>query len=401
MNPTSLNMPPIADAMARLGTETAFEVLVRARALEAQGRDIVHLEIGEPDFDTPSHIIAEARKALGEGYTHYGPSAGIPELRQALAAHVAKTRGVPVDPAQVVVVPGAKPILFYGLLATVNPGDEVIYPNPGFPIYESIINYMGARPVAVPVREELEFRFDVNDLAARITDRTRMIIVNTPQNPTGGILTESDIHAIADMVRGRPIWVLSDEIYGDLVYEGRHHSLWAQPGLPEQSILLDGFSKTYAMTGWRLGYGVMPEPLARHVARLATNCNSCVTTFVQRAGIAALTGPRHEVDAMSREFRRRRDRMVEGINRIPGLSCLKPHGAFYVFPNITRLGISSQEMAARCLDEAGVAVLSGTAFGANGQGYLRLSYATSVELIDKALDRLDGFCRRLLGSEAR
>ncbi|HEX7879379.1 MAG TPA: pyridoxal phosphate-dependent aminotransferase [Candidatus Eisenbacteria bacterium] len=397
MNPTATMTMPIADAMGRLGTETAFEVLARARALEAQGRDIVHLEIGEPDFDTPKHIIAEAHAALDAGYTHYGPSAGLPELREAIAAHVVKTRGVPTEAAQVVVVPGAKPVMFYGMMATVNPGDEVIYPNPGFPIYESVIKYLGAKPVALPLQESREFRFDLADLKARINERTKMVVVNTPQNPTGGVLTKDDIAGIVELVRGRNIWVLSDEIYSDLLYEGDHVSLYAQAGMPEQSILLDGFSKTYAMTGWRLGYGVMPKDLAVHVARLATNCNSCVTSFVQRAGVAALTGPRDEVDAMKAEFHRRRDWIVQGLNAIPGLSCVRPHGAFYVFPNITKTGLTSEEMARRCLDEAGVAVLSGTAFGAHGQGYLRLSYANSLPNIEKALERLDALCRSLVG----
>ncbi len=397
MNPTLSTSMPIAEAMSRLGTETAFEVLARARALEATGKDIVHLEIGEPDFDTPKHIIEEAHRALDQGFTHYGPSAGLPELREAIALHVVTTRGVPTDPAQVVVVPGAKPIMFYGMLATLNPGDEVIYPNPGFPIYESVINYLGARPVALPMQESRDFRFDLKDLKDRINERTKMVIVNTPQNPTGGVLTKDDIAGIVELVKGRAIWVLSDEIYSDLIYDGEHTSLYGQPGMPEQSILLDGFSKTYAMTGWRLGYGVMPRDLATQVSRLATNCNSCVTSFVQRAGIAALTGPRHEVDAMKAEFHRRRDRIVAGLNAIPGISCVMPRGAFYVFPNITKLGLKSEEMAARCLDEAGVAVLSGTAFGQHGQGYLRLSYANSIENIEKALQRIDSLCRKLQG----
>ncbi|MDZ4805818.1 MAG: pyridoxal phosphate-dependent aminotransferase [Candidatus Eisenbacteria bacterium] len=397
MNPTLSTSMPIAEAMSRLGTETAFEVLARARALEAEGKDIVHLEIGEPDFDTPKHIIEEAHRALDQGYTHYGPSAGLPELREAIAAQVVRTRGVPTEAAQVVVVPGAKPIMFYGMMATLNPGDEVIYPNPGFPIYESVIKYLGAKPVALPMQESKDFRFDLKDLKERINERTRMIIVNSPQNPTGGVLTKDDIAGIVELVKGRSIWVLSDEIYSELVYDGEHTSLYGQPGMPEQSILLDGFSKTYAMTGWRLGYGVMPKDLAAHVARLATNCNSCVTSFVQRAGVAALTGPRHEVDAMKAEFHRRRDRIVAGLNAIPGVSCVMPHGAFYVFPNITKIGMKSEEMAARCLDEAGVAVLSGTAFGQHGQGYLRLSYANSIENIEKALQRLDVLCRKLQG----
>lgn len=388
---------PFADALSRLGTETAFEVLARARALEAQGKNVVHLEIGEPDFDTPAHIARAAKEAIDQGYTHYGPSAGLPELREAIAAHVSRTRNVTVDPAQVVVVPGGKPVLFYGMLAILNPGDEAIYPNPGFPIYESVINYLGARPVALPLREEREFRVDLNDLKERITDRTRLIIINSPQNPTGSMLTAEDVNGIADMVRGRPIWVLTDEIYSDLAYEGSHHSIYSLPGMMPQSILLDGFSKTFAMTGWRLGYGVMPKELAVHVARLATNCNSCVTSFVQRAGLAALQGPWDDVYAMKAEFLRRRDRIVAGLNAIPGISCVRPHGAFYVFPNITGLGLRSEEVATRCLDEAGVAVLSGTAFGRHGQGYLRLSYANSLQNIEKALERIAGLAGRIRG----
>jgi aspartate aminotransferase len=395
MNPTTMTTMPIADAMSRLGTETAFEVLARARALEAQGKNVIHLEIGEPDFDTPGHIVEAAKKALDEGYTHYGPSAGLPEFREAIAAHVARTRGISVEPAQVVVVPGGKPVMFYGLLATINPGDEVIYPNPGFPIYESVINYLGATAVALPLKEEKEFRFDLSDLAARITDKTRMVIINSPQNPTGSVLSPEDIKGIVDLVRGRSIWVLSDEIYSDILYDGKHHSILNHEGMDQQTILLDGFSKTYAMTGWRLGYGVMPKDLATQVSRLATNCNSCVTSFVQRAGIAALTGPRDSVDAMTREFHRRRDRIVQGLNQIPGISCVRPHGAFYVFPNITGTGLTSEVAAARILDEAGVAVLSGTAFGRHGQGYLRLSYANSYENIERALERIDGFVRKL------
>lgn len=397
MNPTATFSMPFADAMSRLGTETAFEVLARARALEAQGKDVVHLEIGEPDFDTPKHITEAAKVALDAGYTHYGPSAGLPELREVIAEHVARTRNVKVDPAQVVVVPGGKPIIFYGLLAVLNPGDEAIYPNPGFPIYESVINYLGAKPVALPLREDREFRLDLNDLKERITDRTRLLIINSPQNPTGSMLTAEDVEGIADLVRGKPIWVLSDEIYSELNYDGVHHSLYSRPGMMPQTILLDGFSKTFAMTGWRLGYGVMPKELATHVARLATNCNSCPTAFVQRAGLTALTGSMDEVHAMKAEFHRRRDRIVAGLNAIPGISCVKPHGAFYVFPNITGLGLKSEEIATRCLDEAGVAVLSGTAFGKHGQGYLRLSYANSLPNIEKALSRIETLARKIRG----
>ena len=386
---------PYASALSRLGTETAFVVLARAKALEAQGKDIVHLEIGEPDFDTPGHIIAAAKKALDEGFTHYGPSAGLPEMRQAVADYVSKFRKISVEPAQVVVQPGGKPTLFYSMLATINPGDEVIYPNPGFPIYESVINYLGAVAVPLALPESREFRFDLDDLARLITPKTRMIIINSPQNPTGGMLTAADLKGIADLVRGKPIWVLADEIYSEIIYDGEHHTILSEPGMQDQTILLEGFSKTYAMTGWRLGYGVMPKELAGWVAQLATNCHSCTATFVQKAGIAGLTGPRDAVHAMVKEFRARRDRVVAGLNQIPGLSCVMPHGAFYAYPNVTAVGVPSEELAQRCLDEAGVAVLSGTAFGRFGQGYLRLSYANSLPNIEKALDRLDSLVRKI------
>ena len=377
-----------ADRMTQLGTETAFEVLAKARALEAQGRSIVHLEIGEPDFDTPAPIRAAAVRALDEGFTHYGPSAGLPEVREAIAAFISKDRGLPVTPDQVVVTPGGKPVLTFSILACVNPGDEVIVPDPGFPIYESVVRFSGAKPVALVLREEKEFRFGAADLEALLTPKTRMVVLNSPHNPTGSVLTPSDLDEIAALLRDRDIFVLSDEIYSKILYEGVHQSIATRPGMAEKTILLDGFSKTYAMTGWRLGYGVMNPTLAKHVARLATNVYSCATSFVQRAGITALGGSQEPIRAMIAEFHRRRDEIVEGLNGIPGLRCLKPAGAFYVFPNIQALHMKSQEVERMLLEEAGVAALSGTAFGPHGEGYIRLSYANSVENIREALRRI-------------
>ncbi|GBD09546.1 Aspartate aminotransferase [Candidatus Thermoflexus japonica] len=385
----------LAQRMSRLGTETAFEVLARAKALEAQGREIIHLEIGEPDFDTPAHIKAAAVRALDEGYTHYTPAAGIPALREAIADYIRRTRGIPVGPENVVVVPGGKPIMFFAILALVEEGDEVIYPNPGFPIYESMINFVGGRPVPLRLRMENEFRVDVEELARLITPRTRMLILNSPANPTGGVLTREDLAAIAELCLKHDLVVLSDEIYSRILYEGEHVSIASFPGMRERTIILDGFSKTYAMTGWRLGYGVMPEPLAEAVTRLMINSNSCTAAFTQIAGIAALTGPQDDVDRMVAAFRERREVMVEGLNRIPGFRCLKPKGAFYAFPNIEGTGMSSRELASYLLEEAGVAVLSGTAFGEYGEGFLRLSFANSVENIQKALERIEKAIRRL------
>ena len=379
----------LARRMARLGTETAFEVLVKARALEAKGRDIVHLEIGEPDFDTPANIIEAATTALHKGWTHYGPSAGLPALREAIAEEVSRTRKVPVKAEEVVVVPGGKPIIFFTILALVDEGDEVIYPNPGFPIYESMINFMGAKAVPIRLREEMDFRLDVNELARLINHRTKLIILNSPQNPTGGVLTRKDIEAIAAAIGDRDIMVLSDEIYSRLIYEGEDFSLMSVAGFKDRTILLDGFSKTYAMTGWRLGYGVMRADLATHIARLMTNSNSCTASFTQVAGVEGLHGPQDSVDVMREEFRRRRDRFVERINQIKGFSCRLPKGAFYTFPNITGTGWPSKKLADALLDDAGVACLSGTAFGDFGEGYLRFSVANSIENIDKALDRIE------------
>lgn len=377
-----------AKRMTRLGTETAFEVLARARQLEAQGKHIIHLEIGEPDFDTPEFIVDEAINALRRGRTHYSPAAGIRELRQVIAEDVARTRGVAVPPENVVVTPGAKPIMFFALLALIDPDDEVIYPNPGFPIYESVIEFSGAKAVALPLKEEKGFRFDIADLEALITDRTRLLVLNSPANPTGGVMTHDDIKAVAEIARKRNLLILSDEIYKDILYDGKHASILSEPGMLERTILLDGFSKTYAMTGWRLGYGVMPEPLAQHVARLMINSNSCTSTFTQDAGIAALQGSRTEVKGFIAEFRKRRDLMVAGLNKIKGVSCITPHGAFYCFPNVKKVPMPSKQLAELLLNEAGVAVLSGTAFGKYGDGYLRLSYANSVENIQTGLERI-------------
>src|SRR5215216_5505550 len=382
--------------MARLGTETAFEVLVKAKALEAQGRDIVHLEIGEPDFDTPRNIIDAAVDALHNGFTHYGPSAGLMELREVIAQYVSDTRNVDVTPEQVVVVPGGKPIIFFSILALAEDGDEVIYPNPGFPIYESMINYVGAKAVPIRLREELEFRLDLDELANLINDRTKLIILNSPQNPTGGLLTQDDIAAIAHAIGDRNIMVLSDEIYSQLIFEGQDHSIMSIDGMKERTILLDGFSKTYAMTGWRMGYGVMRADLATHISRLMTNSNSCTASFTQIAGIEALRGPQNVVDTMRTKFQKRRDVMVAGLNKIKGFSCRVPHGAFYVFPNIKKTGWPSKKLADALLDDAGVAGLSGTAFGNFGEGYLRFSVANSIEKIENALDRIDGWTKKNL-----
>ena len=386
----------LARRMARLGTETAFEVLVKAKALEAQGRDIIHLEIGEPDFDTPGNIIEAGCEALRKGFTHYGPSAGMMELREVIAQHVSETRRVNVTPDEVVVVPGGKPIIFFSILALAEEGDEIIYPNPGFPIYESMINYVGAKAVPIRLREELEFRLDVDELASLINDRTKLVILNSPQNPTGGVLTKDDIDAIARAIGDRNIMVLSDEIYSQLIFEGEHHSFMSIDGMKERTILLDGFSKTYAMTGWRMGYGVMRADLATHISRLMTNSNSCTASFTQVAGIEALRGSQDAVDDMRAKFEKRRDVMVAGLNKIKGFSCRVPHGAFYVFPNITKTGWPSKKLADALLEDAGVAALSGTAFGDFGEGYLRFSVANSIENIEKALDRIDAWTKKNL-----
>lgn len=386
----------LASRMARLGTETAFEVLNRARTLEREGKQIVHLEIGEPDFNTPANIVEAAAQALRKGWTHYGPSAGLPELREAIAEEISRTRGISCSSNEVVVVPGGKPIIFFSILALVEEGDEVIYPNPGFPIYESMINYIGARPVPIRLREERDFRLDVDELASLISDRTKLIIINSPQNPTGGVLSRSDIHDIAETIAEKNILVLSDEIYSRLIFEGEHYSILTVPGFKDRTILLDGFSKTYAMTGWRIGYGVMRADLAAHLTRLVTNSNSCTASFTQVAGIEAIRGDQASVENMRAEFQRRRDEFVSGLNRIRGFSCRVPRGAFYVFPNIHETGWKSKKLADALLEEAGVACLSGTAFGDFGEGYLRCSIANSLENLHTALDRIRQWTMRNL-----
>ena len=378
----------LSERLSRLGTETAFEVLVRARALEAQGRSVVHLEIGEPDFDTPSHITDAAVAALRGGATHYGPSAGLPDLRQAVAEDSTARRGVKATPEMVVVTPGGKPVMFYVILALVDPGDEVLYPNPGFPIYESMIRFIGGVPVPVRLLEEKAYALDVDQLVSKITAKTKLIILNYPHNPTGGIVPESGLRAIADAAASHGIPVLADEIYSRILYEGKHVSIAAMPGMEPHAIVLDGFSKTYAMTGWRLGYGIMPAPLAQVVAKLQTNAVSCTASFTQLAGVQALRGEQSSVEAMVAEFRRRRDAIVDGLRQIPGFKCPRPLGAFYVFPNIAGTGFSAKALADRLLDEAGVACLSGTAFGEWGEGHLRFSYANSLENIQEALRRI-------------
>jgi aspartate aminotransferase len=377
-----------ASRMQRIGTESAFDVLVKARALEAQGRDIIHLEIGEPDFDTPRHVVQAAGDALEAGYTHYGPALGLPELREVIAEYLAADRGVDVAWQRVVVTPGGKPPMFYTMMALIESGDEVIYPDPGFPIYESMISFVGGTPVGLPLREERGFRFDPAELRRRISNRTRLIILNSPQNPTGGVLTRSDLELVAEAAIERDLLILSDEIYSRILYEGEHVSIASLPGMLDRTILLDGFSKTWAMTGWRLGYAVFPEALIPHIDRLIVNSVSCTASFSQRAAIAALRGPQADVMRMVDEFRRRRDTVVEGLNRIPHITCLIPQGAFYVFPNISGLGRPSRELADLLLDQVGVAALSGTAFGEHGEGYLRLSYANSLDNLKVAIERI-------------
>lgn len=378
----------LADRMNRILVEGAFEVLQEARALEAQGRNVIHLEIGEPDFETPLHIVEAGKKALDEGWTHYGPTPGYADFRRIIADYVSRTRGIRAGAENVCVVPGGKPILFFPMLALLEPGDEVIFPNPGFPIYESMVRFLGAKGVYVPLIEDRGFSFDLNILRERLTSRTKLLIINSPQNPTGGVIPAEDIVEIANLVRDRDLIVLSDEIYSRIYYADAPASIASQPGMAEKTIILDGFSKTYAMTGWRLGYGVMPVWLAEAVNKLMVNSNSCTASFTQRAGMAALTGPQDAVDRMVGEFRRRRDSFIAGLNALPGFRCPTPEGAFYAFPNITGTGRSSRELAAALLREAGVACLSGAAFGACGEGYLRFSIANSRENLMEALARI-------------
>jgi aspartate aminotransferase len=377
-----------AERMSRLGTESAFEVLAAARALEAKGHNVVHLEIGEPDFDTPDNIVQAGVKALKEGWTHYGPSAGLPDVRGAIADDMKLRRGIDVSSDHVVITPGAKPIMFYTIFALVDPGDEVIYPDPGFPIYESLINFVGAKPVPIPLREENQFRLDTDELKSLVTDKTRLIIINSPQNPTGSVLTPEDLGAIAEVCADRHIPVLTDEIYNRILYDGEFKSIWTYPGMDDLTIILDGMSKTYAMTGWRLGYGVMPPDLAVRVARLMTNSNSCTASFSQRAMLEALTGDQSPVDKMVSTFKTRRDLVVGLLNDLESVSCITPAGAFYVFPNVKSYGRPAKEMADHLLQKSFVATLGGTAFGPAGEGYLRLSYAASEENLREGVRRI-------------
>jgi aspartate aminotransferase len=395
---TSTAAPTVAPAALRLGTEGAFAVLARARELERAGRDVVHLEIGEPDFATPAHASEAAFAAIRAGETGYCPAPGLPELRAAAAAELARTRGVAIAPERVIVANGAKPFLLFGVLATCEPGDEVVYPDPGFPIYESAIRFAGATPVPLVLREEAGFAFSVDELAAKLSARTRLLILNSPQNPTGGVLARATLAAAAGLLRESAAWVLSDEVYGRLLYEGEFASIASEPGMLERTIVLDSFSKTYAMTGWRCGYAAVPEALVEPLTRFVVNSTSCVPPFVQRAGIAALTGSQDAVAAMVAEFRARRDLVVAGLNALPGVSCRVPHGAFYAFPNVARVPLDADTLAERLLDEAGVALLSGTAFGAAGENHLRLSYATSRARLDVGLERMGGFLDGLAGA---
>jgi aspartate aminotransferase len=387
----------LTDRMRRLGTESAFEVLARARELESEGRKIIHLEIGEPDFDTPEHIARAAADAIGRGQTHYCAAPGIEELREAASAFFFRTRSAEYEPDRIVVTPGAKPIMFFTIMATCQDGDEVVYPDPGFPMYESLAAFAGAKPVPVTLREDRGFRMDPDEVASAITDRTRMVILNSPHNPCGSALEADDLERIAQAVRGRDLYVLSDEMYWAIRYEGRHSSIAALDGMADQTILLDGCSKTFAMTGWRLGFAALPEPLVEPVTRLVINSVSCTATFTQHAAAAALTGPWEPVEEMVAEFRRRRDVMVEGLNRIPGLSCAEPDGAFYVFPNVTAVTGSTKELSSYLLEEAGVACLWGSAFGPGGEGYLRMSYAHSVENLTAAQEAIEAALPRFPG----
>lgn len=384
-----------ADRMSRLGTETAFEVLAAAKALEAEGRPIVHLEIGEPDFDTPANIVNAAKKALEESWHHYTPAAGIKELREVIAEEISLTRQIAVDPDEVVVTPGAKPIIFFSLQALAGPGDEVIYPNPGFPIYESVIDFVGARPVPVALREGLDFRVDIQDLIEKIGPRTRMIILNSPNNPTGSVLTREDLESLAGACRDRDLVILSDEVYNRMIYEGEHVSIASCPGMKDKTIILDGFSKTYAMTGWRLGYGIMESKLATQIGKLMINSNSCTAAFTQIAGIEAIQGSQAESEKMIEVFRQRRDRVVKLLNQIEGVSCRTPKGAFYAFPNVQKLGMPASEIQRMLLKKAHVALLSGTAFGSYGEGYLRLSYAASMEQLEEGISRIQTVLEQL------
>ncbi|MBD3331336.1 aminotransferase class I/II-fold pyridoxal phosphate-dependent enzyme [candidate division GN15 bacterium] len=378
-----------SDRITRLKAEGAFAVLAECRRMEAEGKSIIHLQIGEPDFDTPGNISEAAIKAIRDGHTHYSPSGGTIEARAAVAEHIKRTRGIETAAEDVVIMPGVKPVIFGAIMGCINAGDEVICPNPGYPTYESVVNFVGAKPVPVPLREENDFRFDVNELRSLVTPRTKMIILNSPENPTGGVLTRSDMEAIYEVAEENDLWILTDEIYSGLVYDGEFVSIGSVPGAMKRTILMDGMSKTYAMTGWRMGYGVMPRQLADYLSTLAVNNFSCPASMVQVAMMEAFVGPMDEVNIMVEEFRKRRDVIVDGLNKIDGISCLKPQGAFYVFPNVKELGMTSQEVFDLLLYKAGVAGLPGTAFGKHGEGYIRFSYANSIENIQEALRRIE------------
>jgi aspartate aminotransferase len=385
----------LADSLQELGTETAFSVLARAKELERTGRQILHLEIGEPDFATPAHITEAAVRALRAGETHYCPAAGIPEFREAIAEHLTATRTIEISPERVLVGTGAKPFLFFTVLATCNPGDEVIYPDPGFPIYESAIRWAGATPVPLPLLEERDFAFRLEDLEARLTERTKLVILNSPQNPTGGMAGAGELRRAAELIAASRAWVLSDEVYSQIHYDGDFTSIATAPAMLERTVLLDGLSKTFAMTGWRCGFAAVPTALVDPLVRFFVNSTSCVPPFIQHAGIAALQGPMDEPRAMVAEFRRRRDLVVDGLNQLPGVTCRLPLGAFYAFPNVAGVPIPAEELASRLLEEAGVAVLAGTAFGKVGEHNLRISYATSQENLQRALTSMNDFLRAL------
>ena len=383
----------IAQRMSRLGTESAFEVLAKARLLEAEGMDVIHLEIGEPDFNSPSNIVDAGKRALDEGYTSYSPSPGYPELRERIANEIRETRGVSVAGDNVVVTPGGKPIMFFLIMAVVDPGDEVLYPNPGFPIYESMISFVGGVPVPMQLHESKDFNIDIDEIAGQITGRTKLMVINSPNNPCGSVIPQEDLQRLSELAKEHDIIVLSDEIYSKFLYEGEHHSVSTFPDMSERTIILDGFSKSYAMTGWRIGYGVMPLELVEPISRLATNSVSCTASFTQMAALEALSGPQDDSYAMVAEFKRRRDIIVEGLNQIKGIRCRVPKGAFYVFPNIEDTGMSSQQFADDLLNKAGVACLTGEAFGEYGDGFVRFSFANSTENIEKALDRIERFVK--------
>ena len=382
----------VATRMRTIGTESAFEVSARARALEAEGRDIIHLQIGEPDFDTPAHVREAAKRALDEGATHYAPYPGIPALREAIAEDATRRKGFDVTPDRVFVTVGGKGVMLYAILGTIDPGDEVIVPDPGYPIYESLVRFIGATPVPIPIRMENEFRLDVDELASLITPRTRMVVINSPANPTGGVLTREDLERIAALAREHDLVVLADEIYGRILYDGTEHvSIASLPGMAERTVVLDGFSKTFAMTGWRLGYAIVPPSLVKTYGQLIINTISCAPTFAQVGAVEALRGPQDDVDAMVVEFRARRDLVVDGLNAIPGIRSLRPTGAFYAFPNVSGTGLPGAELAERLLHEAGVCVLAGTAFGGVGTDHIRISYANSRENLSRALERIGDF----------